>query len=65
MTDTHEFEIGRQPVRRRALIPREHGAYVELVFPLATALLLGSFNVAQMLIALATVAACADDGVYG
>jgi hypothetical protein len=57
MTDSHshESETGREPVGRRALVPREHGAYVELVFPLATALLLGSPNAAQLLVALAAV----------
>jgi hypothetical protein len=37
-------------------MPREHGAYVELGFPLVTALGLGRLNFAQLLLAIATVA---------
>jgi hypothetical protein len=41
---------------QRALVPREHGAYVELGFPLITALALGGFGVAQLLLAVAAIA---------
>jgi hypothetical protein len=40
----------------RILIPREHGAYVELLFSLATALALGGFKLAQLLLAVAAIA---------
>ena len=48
-------EAGR--IRWQALVPREHGAYAELVFPLVTALGLGGLNFAQLLLVIATVAA--------
>jgi hypothetical protein len=37
-------------------LPREHGAYAEVAFPLITALALGSFSLAPLLLAAATVA---------
>lgn len=48
---------GQQPFARRALLPREHGAYAELAFSLATALALGGFSAAPMLLAAGAIAA--------
>ncbi len=49
-------EVGQQLARRWPLIPREHGAYAEVAFPLLTALGLGRLNSAQLLLAAATIA---------
>jgi len=42
---------------QRSLLPREHGAYAELLFPLVTALFLGRPTLAGVLLALGIVAA--------
>lgn len=49
-------EVGQQPARGWPLLPREHGAYAEVAFPLITALGLGSLSFAQLLLVAATVA---------
>jgi hypothetical protein len=51
-----EPDAGQPSVHGRILVPREHGAYVELVFPLVTALALGGFKLAQLLLAVAAIA---------
>lgn len=43
--------------QRWALLPKEHGAYAELIFPLITALALGNLRMAQWFLAFAAVAA--------
>ncbi len=56
MLDSHPAEETSPSGRPRLLLPREHGAYAELLFPLLTALALGNFNMAQWLLAFAAVA---------
>lgn len=52
----HQSETEQQPARGGLLMPREHGAYAEVVFPLLTALGLGRLGAAQLLLAVATIA---------
>lgn len=51
-----QSEIRQRAARGSSLLPREHGAYAEVAFPLLTALVLGSFSVAQWLLIIATIA---------
>jgi hypothetical protein len=44
-----EDAAAHRPAQGRPLLPREHGAYAGIVFPLVTALLLGRPNPAQLL----------------
>jgi len=45
----------RSPARRRALVPHEHGAWGQMVLPLASGLALGRFTAATLLLALSVV----------
>jgi hypothetical protein len=42
---------------RGVVLPKEHGAYAEIIFPLITALYLGNGNIASLLLAAAAIAA--------
>jgi hypothetical protein len=58
MSDAHSPSgTGHEPVRGRSLLPREHGAYVQLAFSLSTALALGKLRSAQLLLTVAASAA--------
>jgi choline-glycine betaine transporter len=41
--------------RTPSLLPREHGAYAQVIFPLLTALALGGITVSALLLVIATV----------
>jgi hypothetical protein len=45
-----------QPRKSQSLIPREHGAYAQIIFPLVTAMALGSIGTAAPLLVVAIVA---------
>jgi hypothetical protein len=53
---TSQPEIA-QRAAGRGLLPREHGAYLELLFSLSTALALGNLHAAQLLLAIGAIAA--------
>jgi hypothetical protein len=60
-TATNSIDAGRaapeRPRRGATLLPREHGAYAQLAFPLLTALALTTPAAATLLLALAAIAA--------
>ncbi len=55
-SEQEQSETGQRPGRGWPLLPREHGAYAEVAFPLLTALALGSPTSAQLLWVLASIA---------
>lgn len=55
-SDRHPAQKESSSGRPWVLLPREHGAYAELIFPLLTALALGNISLAQWLLAFAAVA---------
>jgi hypothetical protein len=57
MVETDPAEIRQQSAGVRSLLPREHGAYAEVAFPLLTGLALGRLSAAQLLLVFATIAA--------